>query len=127
MPDPRPFTLSARFASFRYAARGLATLLAREHNARVHLAATAGVTATALALRLAAAEWRWLILAIALVWMAEAVNTALEVLCDRLHPGLDAGIGRVKDLAAGAVLIASIAAALIGGLTLLPALLERRP
>lgn len=60
-----------------------------------------------------------------LVWLAEAFNTAVEGLCDRIHPEFDPAIGRIKDLGAGGVLVASIAAALIGVLTLGPPLLAR--
>lgn len=60
-----------------------------------------------------------------LVWATEALNTAIEELCDCVSPGFDPAIGRVKDLAAGAVLVAAVAAALIGLLTLMPPLLER--
>lgn len=67
------------------------------------------------------------VVAAALVWMAEAINTAFEALCDHLHPGFDPAIGHVKDIAAGAVLVTAIAAALIGTLTILPRLLERMP
>lgn len=67
-------------------------------------------------------DWRWLVLAMAMVWLAEAFNTAIEELCDRIEPGFDLVIGRIKDIAAGAVLIASLAAALIGVLTLGPPL-----
>jgi diacylglycerol kinase (ATP) len=71
---------------------------------------------------MSAGEWRWLFLAMALVWLAEAFNTAIEKLCDRIEPGFDPAIGRIKDVSAGAVLIASFAAALIGVLTLAPPL-----
>lgn len=121
------FTIQARARSFSFAVRGLRQLVAREHNAWIHLAATVAASAAGLALRLGPADWRWLIMAIALVWMAEAVNTAIEALCDHLHPDFDPAVGHVKDMAAGAVLVAAIAAALIGALTFLPRLLERMP
>ncbi len=127
IPARPRFTIHARARSFGYAARGLRQLVAREHNAWIHLAATIAAAATGLALRLGPSDWRWLVVAVALVWMAEAVNTAVEALCDHLHPGFDPSIGRVKDMAASAVLIAATAAALIGALTFLPRLLEHMP
>ena len=63
----------------------------------------------------------------ALVWVTEAINTAVEELCDRVSPGYDPAIGRIKDLAAGAVLVSACAAAIIGALTFLPPLLEYLP
>lgn len=119
------FSLRARLGSGLHAARGLRQLVRREHNAWVHVAATVLVVLTGAALRVSASDWRGLILAMALVWLCEAFNTSIERLCDRLHPSHDAAIGEVKDLAAGGVLVAAIAAALIGLLTFLPRLLER--
>jgi diacylglycerol kinase (ATP) len=105
--------------------RGLRFLVRDEHNAWLHLAASATVIAVALLLRISPSEWRWMIVAMALVWVTEALNTAVEELCDEVSPGFDPAIGRVKDLAAGAVLVAAVAAVLIGLLTLVPPLLER--
>jgi diacylglycerol kinase (ATP) len=54
------------------------------------------------------------VLAIAIVLIAEAINTAFEHLCDVVQPELNASVKAAKDVAAGAVLISSIAAAIIG-------------
>nr|KIS30935.1 diacylglycerol kinase [Novosphingobium sp. P6W] len=116
--------MRARLKSFIFAGCGLRSLVQGEHNARLHLAASLIVVAAGLVLRVSAADWRWLVLAIAMVWLAEAFNTAIEDICDRINPEFDPAIGRIKDLAAGAVLVASIAAALIGLFTLTPPLLE---
>lgn len=120
--EPR-FSIMARLKSFRYAIRGLRWLVQEEHNARVHLAASLGALGAGLVLRVSATDWRWLFLAIALVWMAEAFNTAIEDLCNRICPDFDPAIGRIKDLAAAGVLVASLVAAAIGLLTLGPPLL----
>ncbi|WP_313537709.1 diacylglycerol kinase family protein [Sphingomonas sp.] len=127
MTNKPGFSISARLKSFRYAIRGLRMLVREEHNARVHLAASLGVLAAGALLRLSWDEWRWIVLAIALVWLAEAFNTAIEDLCDRFCPDFDPAIGRIKDLAAGGVLVASLAAAAIGLLTLGPPLLRVLP
>ncbi|RYD26281.1 MAG: diacylglycerol kinase family protein [Lysobacteraceae bacterium] len=95
-----------------------------EHNAWLHLAASATVIIAGLALDISLDDWRWLVSAIAFVWVTEAMNTAVEELCDRVSPQLDEAIGRVKDLAAGAVLAASLAAVVIGLLTLGPPFLR---
>ncbi|MET3722536.1 diacylglycerol kinase family protein [Sphingomonas trueperi] len=118
------FSIASRLKSFRYATRGLRVLVREEHNARVHLAASLCAVGGGAALRLSPGEWRWLVLAIALVWLAEAFNTAIEDLCDRICPDFDPAIGRIKDLAAAGVLVASLAAAAIGLLTLGPPLLR---
>lgn len=114
-------SMRARMRSFVYAGRGLRSLVRTEHNAWLHLAATGLVIAAGFALMISVDDWRWITLAIALVWIAEAFNTAIEELCDRVTDAFDPAIGRVKDLAAGAVLLASIGAAIIGILTLGPA------
>lgn len=123
LPTRSRFSVTARLRSFVFAWRGLRRLVREEHNARLHLAAALAVVGAGLFLRVSVADWRWLVLAIALVWLAEAFNTAIENLCDRVEPAFDPAIGRVKDMAAGAVLIASLAAASIGLLTLGPPVL----
>jgi diacylglycerol kinase (ATP) len=119
------FRIRARLASFVFAARGLRCLVRTEHNAWLHLAASIAVIVTGFWLGIDPDGWRWIILAIGIVWLAEAFNTAIEAICDRFHPEFDPAIGRIKDLAAAAVLVAAILAALIGILTLGPPLLER--
>jgi diacylglycerol kinase (ATP) len=114
------FSLRNRLASFGYAANGLTLLVRREANARIHLAASLIVLVSAIALQVPLADWGRLVLAMAGVWMAEAFNTAIEVLCDRVCEERDAAIGQAKDLAAGGVLIASIAAGAIGLSVFLP-------
>ena len=118
-------SLRARAQSFVAAGRGLATLLASEANARIHLVATIAAIALGAWLGLDAAEWCWIALAIAMVWVTEALNSALEALADAVHPTRDPRIGRAKDLAAGAVLVAAIAAAVIGALLFVPRLFAR--
>jgi diacylglycerol kinase (ATP) len=74
----------------------------------------------AIVMHVSVADWRWLILSITIVLAAEAGNSAIEQLCDLLHPGQHPAIKRVKDLAAGGVLLCAVAAALIGAATFLP-------
>jgi diacylglycerol kinase (ATP) len=119
------FSLRARAQSFADAVRGIAALLANEANARIHGVASIAAIALGLWLGLTPGEWCWIALAIALVWVAEALNSALETLADAVHPARDPRIGRAKDLAAGAVLVAAIASAVIGALLFGPRLLAR--
>jgi diacylglycerol kinase (ATP) len=119
------FSLRARAQSFVYAFRGIAALLASEHNSRIHAVATIAVVVVGLWLRVNLTEWAVLCLAIGVVWAAEAFNTALESLCDSVAPQRDPLIGRAKDLAAAAVLFAACAAAAAGVFVLGPKLLAR--
>lgn len=65
-------------------------------------------------------DWLWIVLAIGWVWMAEAFNTAIERLADRVSTERDPQIGIVKDLAAAGVLVSAIGAGVIGVLVLGP-------
>ena len=115
----------ARLRAFADAGRGLVGLFADEAHAWIHLAASVAAVALGLWLGLGVRDWCWIALAIALVWMAEALNTALENLADALHPGEHPGVGRAKDRSAAAVLVAALAAVVIGVLVLGPPLWER--
>jgi diacylglycerol kinase (ATP) len=106
----------SRAASFGFAFRGLRTLLAAEPNTRIHLAATAAALAFGAWLGLTPLEWCAVVAAIAMVWMAEALNTAIEAICDLVHPEPHPLVARAKDVAAAGVLCAAIGAATIGGL-----------
>lgn len=118
----KPFI--GRLKSFAYALQGLAFLVRTQANARVHLLATVLVCAAGLTLGLSREEWLWVTMAIVLVWSAEAFNTAIEQLADTLHPERHPGIGRAKDVAAAAVLIAALGAAAIGVLVFMPHLTD---
>lgn len=112
--------LAIRVKSFGYAFQGIATLLRTQVNARIHAVATMIVVLAAWYWQLSALEWCVLLLAIAMVFSAEAVNTALEILCDKVEPEQHAAIKQVKDVAAAAVLLAAIAAAFIGLIIFVP-------
>ena len=116
--------LGRRAASFRYAAAGVVQLVA-EPNARIHLVAVVLVCAFATWLDVDREGWALLVLAMGLVLAVEALNTALESLADRVAPEEHPLVGRAKDLGAGAVLLASIAAAIVGFVVMGPPLWER--
>ena len=106
--------LQRRISSFACAIKGAAFLIRSQPHARIHLAATGAVFVLGLALNLQRLEWCLLIIAIMVVWVAEGMNTALEVIADAVHPGHHPLIGRAKDVAAAAVMIAAVGAVLIG-------------
>jgi len=121
--EPEPHCgLRARARSFGYAVAGLQQMLRTQPNARIHAIATAIVLWLGWALEVNAYEWLWLVLAITLVWLTEALNTAIERLADAVTREPHPLIGQAKDVAAGAVLIAAAAAAVIGALILGPRL-----
>lgn len=100
--------------SFRFAGRGIIDLFRYENNAKVHLLVAIVVIVVGSWLQFSVTEWAIILTQIGLVWAAEAVNTAIEKLCDVVSPGHNPTIGTVKDLAAGAVLIVSIVAVIVG-------------
>lgn len=106
--------------SFVDAGRGLAAVLRTEWNFRIHATVAAVVLLAGWVFPLSLGEWAALVLSIALVFLAEVFNTALEYLADAVHPAADQGIGMAKDAAAGAVLIAAVAAAVVGAIIFLP-------
>jgi diacylglycerol kinase (ATP) len=118
------FSLRARVASLGHALRGLAALLASQHNAWIHAAATLGVCTLGGLFGISAGEWLVLVLAISAVWSAEAMNTAFESLCDLVAPERRMLVQRIKDVAAGAVLVSAAGAAMVGLIVFGPRLLS---
>jgi len=114
------FDLGTRARSFRYAASGIALMVRTQHNAWIHLVATGLACGLGFWLRITAVDWRWLVVAIVLVWVAEAINTSFEHLCDVVSPEFHASVQKSKDIAAGAVLISAAGAAILGLLIFLP-------
>lgn len=105
-PDQR----SGHLQSFVYAFRGLGVMLRTERHARFHAFATILALAAAFVLGIERFEWLALLLVIAAVWSLEAVNTAIESLCNVVSPERHPEVARAKDVAAGAVLVAALAA-----------------
>jgi len=111
--------------NFQDAGRGFASACRTEWNVRIHLAALVAVVVSGFLLRISAGEWSAVLLSAGLVLAAELFNTALEYLADAVHPDEHPLVGRAKDAGAAAVLIAALAAAVVGGIVFLPKLWER--
>ena len=119
------FSWRSRLRSFSHAFNGLGLMLQTQHNAWLHLLASLMVAATAWLLGVSATDWRWLLFAITLVWAAEAMNTAIEFVCDVVSPQYSFAVKSAKDIAAAAVLITAAGAAAIGLLTFWPYLITQ--
>jgi diacylglycerol kinase (ATP) len=123
-PDPdsasRPFQFTGRIRSFRHAIRGIWRMIECQHNAWIHASATVLVIVAGLFSQLSRGEWCWIVLAISIVWTAEALNTAFEFLADAASPEFSSMVRDAKDVAAGAVLITAISSAMIGAFIFLP-------
>lgn len=100
--------------SFKYALQGLKTAFTGERNFRIHCAAAILVFLFGILLRLSALKWAILFLTVGIVLVCEVVNTAAETLVDMITDEYSPLAKKVKDLAAGAVLLSAIAAALAG-------------
>jgi len=118
--DREAFTVRGRLRSFKYAIHGIVLMLKSQHNAWLHAVASLLVLFTGLLFGLSAAEWCWLVLAIVVVWTAEALNTALEFLADVASPEFHPLVEKAKDVAAGAVLISAAGSVVIALLVLGP-------
>jgi diacylglycerol kinase len=100
-------------------------MLRTQRNAWIHAVLSTLVFLVGLWLRLSRVEWAIILLTIALVWMAEFVNTALEAVVDLASPDLHPLAKVGKDVAAAAVLVGAATAVLVGLLILGPPLLDR--
>jgi diacylglycerol kinase len=100
--------------SFYNAFKGLFMVWKYERNARIHLIAAITVLVAGLLLRLNAAELSAVVLAVLAVFMGEIFNTAIEKTLDLVEPCHNPKVGAIKDMAAGGVLVASMAAVAIG-------------
>lgn len=106
--------------SFTHAFRGLYWVLRTEWNFRIHLGVCILAVLLGFALEISLFEWLALILCSALVIVSEILNTALEYLADAVHPEVDHRVGRSKDSAAAGVMIAAVAAFVVGAIVFLP-------
>lgn len=112
--------IQQRLRSFGYAFQGIVTLFSTQVHPWIHLCAAVIVVIMAVYFDLPTYEWAVLILCIIIVLAAEAFNTAIEYLTDLVSPDYNPLAGKVKDLAAAAVLLCAIGAAVIGVLILGP-------
>ncbi len=120
MNQNKPFRISSRIKSFSYALKGIKLFFITQHNAWIHAFSGAGVVILGFVLKVNTSEWCWLIIAMAMVIISEMLNTAVEFLTDLVSPGFHLQAEKVKDVAAGAVLIAALTATVIGAVIFLP-------
>ena len=116
---------SSRIAAFGHAFRGWSYVLKTQHNAWIHSTVAVVVIALGLWLGLPPRDWAVLVLAIAMVFTAEFINTSIEAVVDLASP-VHHPLAKVgKDVGAGAVLISALAAILVGLLILGPPLVQK--
>ncbi len=121
--DPPDGFFKSRTRAFRYAFTGWWFVIRTQRNAWIHMVVSIAVIILSFLLHLSASGWALIFLAIALVWIAEFLNTALEAVVDLASNHQQLELAKVgKDVGAAAVLIAAIASAIIGFLVLGPPL-----
>src|SRR5438067_10761195 len=109
--------------SFGFAFKGLMYAAATQPNFRIHLVLAFIAVMLGFSLNISFAEWQWIMLAIAFVLVIELLNTGIETLTDLVSPGYNEKAGRVKDVCAGAVVIAALFALITGIVVFLPKLI----
>ncbi len=119
LPD-KSFSFRQRLHSFRYAFRGISFMVKTQHNFLIHFAIAVLVIVAGFLFCISLTEWALVVFAIGLVLSAETFNSAIEQLTDLTSPGINPKAGKIKDLAAGAVLLIVMAAVLIGLLIFVP-------
>ena len=117
------FSSRKRLQSFVYAYRGILYLLRTQHNAWIHLAFTLIAVLLGVCFSISQSEWIAILICIGIVFAAETFNTSIELLCNARFTEYDKRAEIIKDTAAGAVLIVSVVAAIVGGIIFLPRLL----
>ncbi len=109
------YSLGSRLRSFKFAFSGLRSVLRSEPNIAIHIVISILVVIAGFVRGLDSQRWATITIAIALVFVAEILNTSIEKLCNfvcegKYHPL----IKQVKDIAAAAVLVAAIASIVLG-------------
>lgn len=114
-----------RLKSTIYALRGFFILIRTEDAIIFHSIITILLTAAGFYFEISANEWIAQLLALALVFVSEGLNTAIEKICDFIHPHFHPTIGKIKDISAGAVTFAALFGAIVGAIIYFPKFFEK--
>ncbi|WP_346882518.1 diacylglycerol kinase family protein [uncultured Algibacter sp.] len=120
MTNKKESFLINRIKSVGFAFKGAFLLLKTEASIKIQFCIALLVTVAGFYYNISSNEWIVQLLAIGLVMSAEGMNTAIEEIANFIHPERHNKIGLIKDIAAGAVFIASIFASIIGLIIYLP-------
>ncbi len=117
---PKESFLENRIKSIGFAIRGAILLIRTEASIKIQVGIGLIITAAGFYYEISATEWMIQLFAIALVLGIEGINTAVEKLSDFVQPEFDKKIGLIKDISAGAVMLVSIVASIIGCIIYFP-------
>ena len=123
MKTKTTYSIESRMNSFSFAFQGIFSMIKMEVNAKIHLAFTVLAMVVGVLLQISSIEFIFIIVVMAMVWMAELINTAIEKSMDIISTDFHPKIKLVKDLSAGAVLVCSLAAILTGCIIFIPKIL----
>ncbi len=123
-PKNKKNTIFYQLKTFQYALKGIKSFFKSETKSRIHLLAAIITIVFGFALNVSLTEWMMISFAIGIVFVCEIFNTAIELIVDQISHDRNQQSGLIKDLAAAAVLFASITALTIGALIFIPKLLE---
>lgn len=118
------FSIKKRLNSFTFAFKGFIWLFRFEHNARIHLFSLIIAVLAGFFFHISNEEWSLLFIVSGFVLSAEAFNSAIEFLADEVSLEKRDKIGKSKDLAATGVLVAALAAAIVGLIIFLPKIIS---
>ncbi len=116
--------MKKQIESFKAACSGIVDFFSHHFHAQVELGFAALAIFMGFLLKLGLLEWCCVFMCISVVLVAEAINTSIEYLCNRVTAQHDEQIRKTKDMAAGAVLLASIVALVVGLLIFVPKLMH---
>ncbi|NRD24202.1 diacylglycerol kinase family protein [Winogradskyella litoriviva] len=122
MPKKESFLIN-RIKSIGFAFKGMLILIRTEASIKVQLFIAIVVTFAGFYFDISKSEWMAQLIMISIVMSMEGMNTAVEYIADFIHPEYHKKIGLIKDVAAGAVFIASIIAVIIAGIIYFPKIL----
>ena len=112
------------FNALLFALQGMKQFFSRDRNGQIQM--VIGTTAIILGFTVSLSSFQWLLVlfCIGLVISLEMINSAIERFCDLVTTDFHPGIKIIKDVAAGAVLVASITSLIIGLIIFIPALVQ---
>lgn len=112
--------LKKRLRSFGFAIAGIRAFVRSEPHALLHFIATIIVLAAGFYFHVSGMQWIALLIVMSIVWITEMLNTVLEKVMDHVAPDYHPRVKWIKDVAAGAVLIAAVVALAVGAIIFIP-------
>ena len=120
MEKNKNLSIRARGDSIGFALEGIIAFFKAEHNALLHLLGTLIALTMSIAFNISRTEWIAIIVVIGLVWVAELFNTVIEKIMDHISPDRHPDVKAIKDMSAGAVLLAAFVALITGCIIFFP-------